>query len=160
MDLYEGKTNWSLYLDAENKGRLWFQSGSPGGSVVRTPPANAKRRKRHRFDPWVGKIPWRKVWQPIPVFFSGKDPWTEEPGGLHFQGSQRVRHDWVSEHAHSGFRIVLRDEPRRGNCRARVTYCFVAGLERQSAINVTLMRRTTPIFRARGICQVLSVLNL
>ena len=20
------------------------------------------------FDPWVGKIPWRKTWQPTPVF--------------------------------------------------------------------------------------------
>ena len=24
------------------------------------------------FDPWVGKIPWRKTWQPIPVFLPGK----------------------------------------------------------------------------------------
>ena len=23
-------------------------------------------------------------------------PWTEEPGGLQFTGSQRVRHDWVT----------------------------------------------------------------
>ena len=29
-------------------------------------------------------------------------PWTEEPGGLHFTGSQRVRHDWVTECAHTG----------------------------------------------------------
>ena len=26
-------------------------------------------------------------------------PWTEEPGGLHFMGSQRVGHDWASEHS-------------------------------------------------------------
>ena len=25
-------------------------------------------------------------------------PWTEEPGGLRYMGSQRIRHDW-SEHA-------------------------------------------------------------
>ena len=25
-------------------------------------------------------------------------PWTEEPGGLLFMGSQRVRHDWVTKH--------------------------------------------------------------
>ena len=25
-----------------------------------------------RFDPWVGKIPWRRKWQPIPVFLPGK----------------------------------------------------------------------------------------
>ena len=22
--------------------------------------------KRHGFDPWVGKIPWRRAWQPTP----------------------------------------------------------------------------------------------
>ena len=27
---------------------------------------------RHRFDPWVGKIPWRRKWQPTPVFLLGK----------------------------------------------------------------------------------------
>ena len=30
------------------------------------------------FDPWVGKIPWRRKWQPTPVFF---------PGELHGQKS-------------------------------------------------------------------------
>ena len=34
------------------------------------------------FDPWVGKIPWRRAWQPTPVFSPGESPWTEEPGGL------------------------------------------------------------------------------
>ena len=26
--------------------------------------------KRHGFDPWVGKILWRKKWQPTPVFWT------------------------------------------------------------------------------------------
>ena len=30
------------------------------------------RSRRHRFDPWVGKIPWKKAWQPTPVFLAGK----------------------------------------------------------------------------------------
>ena len=30
----------------------------------------------------VGKIPWRRTWQPTPVFLPGESPWTEEPGGL------------------------------------------------------------------------------
>ena len=33
-------------------------------------------------DPWVRKIPWRRKWQPTPVFLPGESPWTEEPGGL------------------------------------------------------------------------------
>ena len=28
--------------------------------------------KRHRFDPGVGKIPWRSAWQPTPVFLPGE----------------------------------------------------------------------------------------
>ena len=28
--------------------------------------------KRHGFDPWVKKIPWRGKWQPSPVFLPGK----------------------------------------------------------------------------------------
>ena len=24
------------------------------------------------FDPWVGKIPWRRAWQPTPVFLTGE----------------------------------------------------------------------------------------
>jgi len=31
-----------------------------------------RRCREHRFDPWVGKIPWRKKWQPTPVFLLGK----------------------------------------------------------------------------------------
>ena len=26
------------------------------------------RRRRHVFDPWVGKISWRRKWHPIPIF--------------------------------------------------------------------------------------------
>ena len=32
--------------------------------VVKNPPASAGDR-RHTFDPWVGKIPWRSKWQPL-----------------------------------------------------------------------------------------------
>ena len=41
--------------------------GFPGGSVVKNSPA----MRRCRFDPWVGKIPWRREWQPTP-FLPGK----------------------------------------------------------------------------------------
>ena len=45
-------------------------------------------------SPWVGKIPWRRAWQPTPLFLPGESPWTEGPGGLQSMGSQRVGHDW------------------------------------------------------------------
>ena len=39
--------------------------GFPGGAVVKNPPANVGDIG---FNPWVGKIPWRRKWQPTPVF--------------------------------------------------------------------------------------------
>ena len=42
---------------------------------------------RPGFNPWVGRTPWRRAWQPTPIFLLGKIPWTEEPGGLQSVGS-------------------------------------------------------------------------
>ena len=55
--------------------------------MVKNPPAHAADMK-HGFDLWIRKIPWRRIWQPTPVFLLGVSPWTEEPGGLQSIGSQ------------------------------------------------------------------------
>ena len=53
--------------------------------------------RRPGFGPWVEKIPWRRKWQPTPIFLSGESPWTEEPGWIQSIGSQRVGHDWATK---------------------------------------------------------------
>ena len=40
--------------------------------MVKNPPANTGAKGRHRFDPWVGKIPWRGKWQPSLEFLPGE----------------------------------------------------------------------------------------
>ena len=40
--------------------------------VVKNLPANAGDIRRHRFSPWVGKIPWRRAWQLTLVFLPGE----------------------------------------------------------------------------------------
>ena len=32
---------------------------------------SAFTNRRHRFDPWIWKIPWRRKWQPTPGFLPG-----------------------------------------------------------------------------------------
>ena len=61
--------------------------------MVKNPPVSASRRKRHGFDSWVGKIPWRRARQLTPVFLLGESPWTKEPGRVQFIGLQKVTHD-------------------------------------------------------------------
>ena len=38
--------------------------------MVKNPPVNEDMRQG--FDPWVGKIPWSRKWQPTPVFLPGE----------------------------------------------------------------------------------------
>ena len=46
--------------------------GFPGGSSGKEPTYQCRRLKRHVFHPWVGRIPWRRAWQPTPVFLPGE----------------------------------------------------------------------------------------
>jgi len=45
---------------------------TPGGAEIKNPVSACRRLKRHGFDPWVRKIPWRRKWQPTSVFLPGK----------------------------------------------------------------------------------------
>ena len=65
----------------------------PGDTSGKEPACQRRWHKRRRFDLWVGKIPWRRAWQPTPVFLPGESPWTEEAGGRQSMGSHRVGHD-------------------------------------------------------------------
>ena len=42
--------------------------GFPCGTSGKEPTCQCRRSWRQKFNPWVGKIPWRSAWQPIPVF--------------------------------------------------------------------------------------------
>ena len=44
-------------------------------------------------DPWLGKIPWRRKWQPTPVFLPGKSCGQRSLAGYSPRGHKRVGHD-------------------------------------------------------------------
>ena len=45
---------------------------------------------RPRFDPWVGKIPWRRKWQPTPVFSLGETHGQRSLVGYSPQGGKEL----------------------------------------------------------------------
>ena len=63
---------------------LYMPRGLPSGSVERI----HCQHRRHGIDPWVGKTPWRRKWQPTPVFL---------PGEFHGQRSLAATVHGVSE---------------------------------------------------------------
>ena len=53
----------------------------PGGASGKEPACQCRRCKRHGFDPWVGKIPWRREWQPTSLFLPGETHRQRNPVG-------------------------------------------------------------------------------
>ena len=70
--------------------------GFPSGTSFKEPDWQTKRVKRCEFSPWDGKIPWRRVWQPTPVFLSenpkDRGAWR---GTIHGSQSQTRPGGWV-----------------------------------------------------------------
>ena len=66
--------------------------GLPGWLSGKEP---ACQCRKFGFDPWVRKIPWRRKWQPTPVFLLGEFHGQRNLVGYSPQGLQSVRHDWA-----------------------------------------------------------------
>ena len=85
---------WSLFATLNC---IWSK-GFPGSSVVKESICQCKRHWRHGFDSWVGKIPWRRKWQPTLVF------WPEKSHGqrsLEGYSPWACKESDMTEHGHS-----------------------------------------------------------
>ena len=61
--------------------QLSLRFNYPGGASGKEPACQCKRHKRYKFSPWVGKISWRRIWQPTPVFLPGESHGQRSLGG-------------------------------------------------------------------------------
>ena len=66
--LHRAERRISLNPDPRHTGLAWWLSGYESTFNA----GDCLQCRRHRFDPWVGKIPWRRTWRPTPVFLPGK----------------------------------------------------------------------------------------
>ena len=58
--------------------------GFPGG--ISGKEASRRKHKRCGFDPWVRKVPWRRAWQPTPVFIPRESLGQRSVAGYSLQG--------------------------------------------------------------------------
>ena len=58
---------------------------------------SACQYRRHKFDPCVRKIPWRRKWQPIPLFLPVKSHGQRSLVGYSPWGHKRTGHDLVTK---------------------------------------------------------------
>ena len=65
-----------------------------------------RRCMRHWFDPWVGKIPWRRAWQPTPVFLPGESHGQRSLAGYSPQGHKELNITEATGHACTHIYII------------------------------------------------------
>ena len=65
---------------------IYIPAGFSGGVSGKEPACQCRRPKRLRFDPWVGKIPQRRPWEPTPVLLPGESHGQRSPVGYSPEG--------------------------------------------------------------------------
>ena len=95
--------------------------GFPGGSAGREPACQCRRHKRCGFDAWVRKIPWRRKWQPSPVFLPGKShgqrslvgysPWGRKESDM-TECSCTHTYTNIHVHTHTHTHVLPRSKPK------------------------------------------------
>ena len=77
--------------------------GTPSGTSGKESACQCRWYKRPGIHPWVGKIPWRRKWQPTPAFLPGKSHGQRSLVGYSPWGCRRVGHDLATEQAQFAF---------------------------------------------------------
>ena len=94
----QGKHFITLFIFDASKLRLGF----PGGTSGKESDCQCRKCKRHGFDPWFRKIPWRRAGQPTPVFLPGESRGQKSLVFYSPQGSKES--DTTDETEHAGAR--------------------------------------------------------
>ena len=74
--------------------------GFPASTSDKEFSCQCRRYKKVWFDPWVGKVPWRRAWQPTPVFLPGESHGQRNLAGYSLQGRRELDMTEVTEHAY------------------------------------------------------------
>ena len=81
QDIYGQSGIMFIYYKLILKVDYYNKEGVPGGTSGKEPTCQCRRHKRCGFDSWVGKIFWKKAWQPTPVFLPGESHGQRSPVG-------------------------------------------------------------------------------
>ena len=95
------------------------RKGFPGSSSGKEPACQCRRLERRGFNPWVRKIPWRRKWQPAPVFLPGKSHGQRSLAGYSTWGCKESD---TTEHTHT--HIIRKDWLHVGYVFFTLTFAF------------------------------------
>ena len=90
-----------------------MDEGFPGGTSGKESACQCRGHKRHRFDPWVRTIPWRRAWQPAPVVLPRESLGQKSLAGCSPQGRAESDTTEGTQHARTRWMNCASDRPRQ-----------------------------------------------
>ena len=116
---------------------MWrtLQAASTNGSQVAQTVKNLPAIQEVQIQSLGGEDTPTGVGQPTAVFLPGESPWTEDPGGLQFTGSQRVGHDRATKHS-------THQVEERKNMAPVLFFLFIPALPQSRLCSLTVHIRT------------------
>ena len=116
--------------------RQLFTKGFLGGSVGKELACNAGnclQCRRHGFDSWVRKIPWRRKWQPTPVFSPGEFHGQRSLVGYSAWGCKELdMTEWLTlslsqpSGSNASWQWIHTMWPHINNCKTRIAVLHIA----------------------------------
>ena len=97
---------WEVFI-------IYRHMNLPGGTNSKEPTCQCRRHKRHRFSPWVGKILWRRKWQPTPVSLSGESHGQRSLVGYNPWGHKESGTTEASEQVHTQNDLIQKTSSRK-----------------------------------------------
>ena len=76
-----------------------------------------RRCKRPGFNPWVGKIPQRRIWQPTPVYPCVENPMDRRAWWATFREVTKSQ-TWLSVHTHTKIKLFIKIQRETRSTRA------------------------------------------
>ena len=76
--------------------------GFPDGANGKEPDCQCRRHKRGGFNPWAGKMPWRRAWQPTSIFLPRESHRQRSLVGYSPQGCKESDMTEVTAFTHRG----------------------------------------------------------
>ena len=92
---------------------IQHKTGFQGGASGKEPTYQRRRRKRYGFDLSVGKIPWKRAWQPSPVFLPREFLEQRSLVGYSPQGhkgldmTEATSHTHTHTHTHTQHKMII-----------------------------------------------------
>ena len=117
--------SWSMRLS-------WWLSGKE----------SARQWRRCKLDLWMGKIPWRRKWQPTPVLLPRKSQGQWSLAGYCPWGCKRVGHDLLTKQQ--------QHEDERGKEKSRLIFKNWEGWGKKQNICLPVIYYTTVNFPPMG----------